>query len=98
MDEVDEYGCGWNEKACYASQLKHGRGDDCPTHPWPCTSFLYFRGGYYSIRTSMSEQDLIASSKILGETLIALTPLDGSRGYALWNKYDEWEVHFFPNV
>lgn len=26
--------CGWTAKACRASQAKHGRGDDCPDHPW----------------------------------------------------------------
>lgn len=27
--------CGWTAEACRRSQRKHGRGDDCPDHPWP---------------------------------------------------------------
>ena len=26
--------CAWTTKACHASQERHGRVDDCPTHPW----------------------------------------------------------------
>lgn len=27
--------CAWTAQACHASQTKHGRGNDCPVHPWP---------------------------------------------------------------
>ena len=26
--------CAWTPEACHRSQEKHGRGDDCPVHPW----------------------------------------------------------------
>ena len=26
--------CGWTPEACHCSQAAHGRGDDCPWHPW----------------------------------------------------------------
>lgn len=26
--------CGWTPAACRRSQAQHGRGNDCPVHPW----------------------------------------------------------------
>lgn len=59
--------CGWNARACRASQDRHGRSDDCPVHPWPRTRRTPVAPSYplYGHRAGLRRNDLTVLASAL---------------------------------
>lgn len=75
--------CGWTLAACHRSQEKHGRGDDCPLHPWGASKVPSRSGQSYPTRYPLTghRMGLRANDPISLASAFAIIAQHGGTAY-----------------